>query len=150
MSELKFSFIQNPKDQMLNEIYNFDVKAFADSQDFDWTKENIKKELKEGWNIVSVKADNDIVCALFIKEEDKALFTKNTPIKITHQGNGYSHIIKDFYEDYAKDKGLKKVVNYCRDDNFRMISLNEGHHYVRTGKVIKGTANLIEWEKKLK
>ena len=150
MSELKFSFINNPKDNSLNDIYNFNVKAFADAQDFTWTKENIKKEIKVGWSIVSVEVGNDIVCALFVKEAEKSLMTKNTPIKINHQGNGYSHLIKDFYEEYAKDKGLSKVINYCPEDNFRMISLNEGHDYTRTGNVLKGTSNMIEWEKIIK
>ena len=57
---------------------------------------------------------------------------------------------KDFYEEFAKDKGIKTVINYCPDDNFRMISLNEGHDYEKTGNTLKNTTNMIEWVKKLK
>lgn len=150
MAELKIAQVKASSDKALNDIYNFNVQVFAGSHDFEWTKDNIKKELKDGWDIFSVNIDKDIICALFVKEESGKLLTKNTPIKLNFQGNGFSHMIKDFYEDYAKEKGLSTVINYCPDDNFRMISLNEGHDYKRTGKSLKNASNMIEWIKELK
>lgn len=149
MGAKKLKFETNTTQDELKEIYNFNVEAFADSQDFAWTEENLANEVKNGWKIISAKIDEDIVCALFMKKEEANLLTKNTPIKINHQGNGHSHTIKEFYEEYAKDNQLKSVYNYCPDDNFRMISLNEGHEYIRTGKTLDGNKKMIEWVKKL-
>jgi hypothetical protein len=150
MTTKKINFIPSSTADEIEQIYNFNVKAFADSQDFLWTPENIKSEIEAGWNLYSVRIDDDIICALFIKEEDKALYTKNTPIKLNYQGNGFSHIIKEFYEEYAVDNNLEKLVNYCPDDNFRMISLNEGHDYTKTGRTVDGKEHMLEWEKSLK
>ncbi|MBT4790699.1 MAG: hypothetical protein HON90_03945 [Halobacteriovoraceae bacterium] len=149
MSETKIKFIPSSSNNELNEIYNFNTIAFADSQDFAWSKENIKKEIKSGWEVISVKIENDIICALFLKEEQDCLLTKNTPIKLNYQGQGLSHIIKDYYEDYAKSKSLTGVLNYCPADNFRMIALNESHGYTKTGRNLDGNNSMIEWEKNL-
>jgi hypothetical protein len=62
----------------------------------------------------------------------------------------FSHMIKDWYEDIAKDKGIKKILNYCPFDNFRMISLNERHNYKKTGNMLGKANTIIEWEKVLK
>lgn len=137
-------------DQEIKDIYNFNVHAFADTQDFEWSEDNIKKELGEGWRLLSVSFDNSIVAAVFLKIEGSSLFTKNTPIKIDYQGNGFSHMIKDFYEQFAEGKNIDTIINYCPNDNFRMISLNEGHDYTRTGKVLGEHSNIIEWHKSLK
>lgn len=145
----KLNFIPTKTKEQINEVFNFNTQAFTDTQDFDWTKENIEQQLKSGWELVSVKSGKEIICALFIKKKDSALLTKNTPIKINHQGNGYSHLIKEYYESYAKDNGLIEVYNYCPGDNFRMISLNEGHDYAKTGKVLDSNKNMIEWVKKI-
>lgn len=142
-------FKRSETDKEIKEIYNFNAKAFADSQDFTWTEANIKKEIKDGWQLYSVNFDDDIVAALFLKEEDKTLFTKNTPIKLLYQGNGFSHKIKDFYEKVAKEHKLRKIVNYCPFDNFRMISLNEGHDYRKTGNALGPHNVMLEWEKDL-
>lgn len=150
MSELKIAQVKASSDKALNDIYNFNVQVFAGSQDFEWTKDNLKNEMKDGWDIFSVNIDKDIICALFVKNDKDKLLTKNTPIKMNFQGNGFSHIIKDFYEDYAKEYGITTVINYCPDDNFRMISLNEGHGYKRTGNTLKNASNMIEWVKELK
>lgn len=147
MTKIDIKFVPGKSEQQLNEIYNFNVKAFADFQDFPWTKENIKKEIKSGWSPYSVKIGKEIVCVLFTKQEDEKLFTKNTPIKIDFQGQGVSHKIKDFYEELADDFNVKEIVNYCPDDNFRMISLNEGHNYKKTGKMLGSNNNIIEWVK---
>lgn len=142
-------FRQSQTDSEISEIYNFNAKAFADSQDFTWSEDNIKNELKDGWKLYSVNFDNDIVAALFLKENGQVLYTKNTPIKLIYQGNGFSHKIKDFYEKVAKEHKLKKIVNYCPVDNFRMISLNEGHDYVKTGNTHGPGAEMLEWEKEI-
>lgn len=149
MSEKELLISPSKTEKEITEIYNFNVKAFAEMEDFSWSLENLKKEVKNGWNIYSVTFDGDIVCALFLKHQDNSLLTKNTPIKMNFQGNGFSHIIKDFYEEYAKDNDMSTVYNYCPVDNFRMISLNEGHDYIKTGEKLEGT-NLEEWIKSLK
>jgi hypothetical protein len=146
-SNLKFE-ASNTQEQ-IKAVFNFNTEAFTDTQDFTWTKENIEEQINSGWDLVSVKSGKEIVCALFIKKDKKALLTKNTPIKINHQGNGYSHLIKEYYENYAKDNGLGEVYNYCPADNFRMISLNEGHDYAKTGKSLENNSNMIEWVKKI-
>lgn len=130
-------------------IYNFNLEAFASSDGFDWSLSGIESQLKDGWNLYSVNFENDIVAALFLKASGDALFTKNTPIRLSHQGNGFSHMIKEFYEDIAKKAKLKRVFNYCPDDNFRMIALNEGHNYKKTGRFMGENSKVLEWEKKL-
>lgn len=142
-------FKQSTTGDDIKEIYHFNAKAFADSQDFTWSEENIKQEIKQGWKLYSVNFEDDIVAALFLKQEGPVLFTKNTPIKLIYQGNGFSHRIKDFYEKVAKENKVKKIVNYCPSDNFRMISLNEGHEYRRTGKSLGPQSEILEWEKVL-
>ena len=131
----------------IKDIYNFNVQAFADSHDFAWTEENINAEIQSGWALYSAQVSDEIICAIFVKEDGDSLLTKNTPIKLSYQGNGYSHMIKDFYEDFAKDKNLKFVYNYCPVDNFRMIGLNERHDYQKTGATLGGNMNMIEWKK---
>lgn len=148
-SDIKLSFQPSQNSKDIKEIYNFNVKAFADSQDFNWTEDNIKQEIQDGWTLYSARFEKDIIAALFVKIDEDTLYTKNTPIKLTHQGNGFSHIIKEFYEQYAKDNKLNKIINYCPMDNFRMISLNEGHDYKKTGRTIGPNQDMIEWEKKL-
>src|SRR5690606_9937208 len=115
--------------QEINRIFNFDANAFASAQDFDWTEANIKKEIQEGWQLYSASFEGEVVAAIFMKPNQDTLYTKNTPIKLNYQGNGFSHQIKEYYEKIAKEQGLGRIVNYCKADNFRMISLNEGHDY---------------------
>lgn len=150
MSETgKLIFKESRSKEEISEIYNFNVHAFADTQDFDWSEQNIKNEIKDGWILFSVEYDEDIVAAVFIKEDDKTLLTKNTPIKMDYQGNGFSHKIKDFYELYANENDIKTIINYCPFDNFRMISLNERHDYTKTGKVLGKNNHIVEWKKDL-
>ena len=134
----------------LVKIYNYNVQVFTDTPDFNWSLDNIKREIHEGWKLYSVSAEQQIIAAVFTKQTPDSLLTKATPIKLEFQGNGYSHQIKEFLEQMAKKQKLKKVVNYCRKDNFRMISLNETHGYTRTDKKIDGDNELVEWEKNLK
>jgi hypothetical protein len=149
MEDKSLNFKEVRKEDDIENLSKFDVQVFTDSQDFQWTLPNIKKELKSGWKLFSVSFNSEIVAAVFLKPEKDTLFTKNTPIKISFQGNGFSHRIKDFYEVEASKLHLKRVVNYCPVDNFRMIALNESHGYRRTGQTLGVSHKIIEWEKVL-
>jgi len=140
-------FKEAKKDDEVMNISNFDVQAFTDTSDFSWTLDNMKKEVKTGWKLFSVLAENEIIAAVLMKKDGDTLFTKNTPIKMAFQGNGFSHMIKDFYEEEAKKQQVKKVVNYCPVDNFRMIALNESHGYKKTGNSYGLNQNILEWVK---
>ena len=134
-------------DTEIDAIYNFNINAFADMQDFEWSVSNLSTQINEGWSVLSVSVDKDIVAAIFLKIDKKILLTRNTAIKIDYQGNGFSHMIKEFYEEYAKENKLDKIINYCAHDNFRMISLNEGHSYSKTGRYLDSNKQILEWEK---
>ena len=150
MEDLKpLVFKEAKKEEDVVNLSRFDIQAFTDTQDFSWTLDNIKKEVKTGWKLFSVMTDNEIVAAVLMRKEDDTLFTKNTPIKMAFQGNGFSHQIKHFYEEEAKKHQIHRVVNYCPVDNFRMIALNESHEYKRTGNAFGVNNNIIEWVKVL-
>lgn len=142
-------FKEAKKEEDVINLSKFDIQAFTDTQDFSWNLENIKKEVQTGWRLFSVMAEGEIVAAVLMKQDSSALLTKNTPIKLAFQGNGFSHQIKYFYEEEAKRLNINKVFNYCPVDNFRMIALNESHGYKRTGKSFGVSNNIIEWEKTL-
>ena len=142
-------FKEAKKEEEVVNISKFDVQAFTDTQDFSWTLDNIKKEVKTGWKLYSVITEDEIVAAVLVKRDGDTLHTKNTPIKMAFQGNGFSHQIKNFYEEEAKKFQIRKVVNYCPVDNFRMIALNESHGYKRTGNAFGINQNIIEWVKVL-
>ena len=146
--KLKFEKIKSHSD--IEKVYNYDVEVFTETPDFDWTLDSIKDEVKDGWQLYAVTLGEEIVAAAFMKEEGGALLTKNTPIKMIYQGNGYSHRIKDFFEDMAKEKKTPKVFHYCSSHNFRMIALNESHGYERTPKTFDGLKYMTEWEKPIK
>lgn len=137
-------------DNEIDAVYNFNTNAFADMQDFEWSVANLKEQINLGWNLLSVAIDDDVVAAIFLKIDSDTLFTKNTAIKMEYQGNGFSHMIKEFYEEFAKGKKINRIINYCASDNFRMISLNEGHDYIKTGNFLDSNKNILEWEKVLK
>jgi predicted GNAT family acetyltransferase len=148
MEELKsLTFKEAKKEEEVVNLSKFDIQAFTDTQDFSWSLDNIKKEVKTGWKLFSVMTDSEIVAAVLIRKDGDTLFTKNTPIKMAFQGNGFSHQIKNFYEEEARKFRANKVVNYCPVDNFRMIALNESHGYKRTGNAHGLTNNIIEWVK---
>jgi hypothetical protein len=102
--EKKLEFQQSKKETDIVDTYNYNVEVFADAGGFGWTLDGIKDEIKKGWKLYSAKFDDKIVAAIFMKEEKGSLLTKNTPIKLEYQGNGFSHQIKDYYESIAKDK----------------------------------------------
>lgn len=142
-------FKEAKKEEEVVNLSKFDMQAFTDTQDFSWNLDNIKKEVKTGWKLYSVLSEEEIVAAVLMRKEGDTLFTKNTPIKMAFQGNGFSHKIKDFYEEEAKRSQISRVVNYCPMDNFRMVALNESHGYKRTGKAFGVANNIIEWVKVL-
>lgn len=142
-------FKEAKKEEEVVNLSKFDIQAFTDTQDFSWNLDNIKKEVKTGWKLYSVTAEEEIVAAVLMRKDGDTLLTKNTPIKMAFQGNGFSHKIKNFYEQEAKKLNVVKVVNYCPVDNFRMIALNESHGYKRTGNAFGLGSNIIEWVKVL-
>ncbi len=142
-------FKEAKKEEEVVNLSKFDIQAFTDTQDFSWNLDNIKKEVKTGWKLYSVTTEEEIVAAVLMKKDTDTLFTKNTPIKMAFQGNGFSHKIKNFYEEEAKKQNIRRVINYCPVDNFRMIALNESHGYKRTGKAFGISNNIIEWVKVL-
>ncbi len=147
--ENELEFREAKKEEEVVNLSKFDMQAFTDTQDFSWNLDNIKKEVKTGWKLFSVMAEEEIVAAVLMKKDGDTLFTKNTPIKMAFQGNGFSHRIKDFYENEARKSQIRRVINYCPMDNFRMIALNESHGYKRTGKAFGVANNIIEWVKVL-
>ncbi len=145
--EKNLVFKEVKKEDEVIAISNFDIQVFTDSQDLQWNIDNIRREMKGGWKLYSVTYGPDTVAALFMKTDKESLYTKNTPIKLAFQGNGFSHRIKDFYEREASRLQLKRVVNYSPVDNFRMIALNESHGYRKTGNQLGVSSSIVEWEK---
>lgn len=145
---LKFIKASNSKD--IKTIYDYNIDAFSDSPGFNWNFDEIKKEVKAGWELYGVEESGEIIAALFYKLDGKTLFSKNTSIKISHQGSGFSHKIKDFFEVQAKESKVKEIVHYCSIDNFRMYSLNESHGYEKSDKRLGEKGQVVEWIKKMK
>lgn len=147
---MKLTFKKAKTEKDIKEIYDHNIDAFSDSPDFKWTFEEIKKEVSEGWELYSLIDEGEIVAAVFYKVEDDSLLTKNTAIKIDHQGAGLSHSIKEFFEKVAREKKLKRIYHYCRIDNFRMYSLNESHQYKKTPRKLGPEGLVVEWMKVVK
>ncbi len=148
MSDLVFTKVSKKDD--IRHVYEFNLGAFSDSPDFNWSLDSIEDELSQGWELYSVSDQDEIIAACFYKIVDDALLTKNTSIKMGFQGSGYSHKIKEYFEKIAREKHLKKIYHYCAIDNFRMYSLNESHNYRRTKRQVEGTDFVIEWVKDIK
>ena len=147
---LVFKKVEKPKDFKL--IHEYTIDAFSDT-DFSWTLEEIHKEVDLGWELWSVhNREGDIIAALFFRVEGDTLLTKNSGLKIHHQGLGYSHEIKNYFEKIASEREMTQIIHYCRIDNFRAYSLNEGHGYTKI--VSMGSPGereqIVEWIKILK
>jgi N-acetylglutamate synthase-like GNAT family acetyltransferase len=147
---MKLTFKKAKTEKDIKSIHDYNIDAFSDSPDFKWTFEEIKKEVADGWELYSLISDTEVVAAVFFKVEGDSLLTKNTAIKIDHQGAGLSHSIKEFFEKTAREHKLKKIYHYCRIDNFRMYSLNESHQYKKTPKKLGPGGLVVEWVKNLK
>ncbi len=135
-------------EQEIEDVYNYNSQAFSGILEKNWSMETLKEEVKSGWQLYAAVEEDQIVAALFIKKEEGALLTKNTSIKMGFQGKGHSHLIKQFYEDYAKENHLASIKSYCRQDDFRAISLNGTHGYVQKGNMMVGNCEILEWGKK--
>lgn len=146
---MSLTFTEATSSKELKKLHDYTIDAFSDTPDFSWTLDDLKHEMKDGWQIYCVtNEEEDVVAAVFVKVEGDTLQTKNTGLKIHHQGMGYSHQIKEFFEQFARKKKLKNLVHYCRIDNFRMYSLNESHGYSKTENKI-GDGQVVEWIKKI-
>ena len=51
----KLVFKPSKSKQEIASIYNFNVNAFADMKDFDWSEQNIKKEIADGYSLDMVE-----------------------------------------------------------------------------------------------
>jgi hypothetical protein len=144
---LKFKLLKSKKE--LDQVIDFNIDAFSDSFDFDWTVKGLQNEVKDGWELYAASIEKEIVAALLLRKDGTDLLTKNTSIKRGFQGSGYSHEIKNFFEARAKEFSLKRVVHLCQIDNFRMYSLNESHGYEKkSGR--GGNKKIVEWVKSIK
>lgn len=141
-------FVKATEKEAFENIFNHNIDAFSDSPDFSWNLDEIKKEVKAGWELYSVEVENEIIAAVFLKQEKNRLLSKNTSIKMHYQGSGYSHKIKDFVEEEAKKRGLHEIIHFCAIDNFRMYSLNESHGYAKLPRV-ETDAMTVAWSKKV-
>jgi len=145
--KLKFQKAKSNKD--IQNICDYNIDAFSDSPDFNWNMDEIQNEVAEGWELYSVMVDEEIIAALFFKTDKDTLYTKNTAVKVSYQGSGFSHKIKEYFEKVGRDKGLKHIIHYCRIDNFRMYSLNESHGYRKTPNKFGPDGQVVEWIKDL-
>lgn len=144
---MELDFFPADKSADIKKIYDYTIDAFSDTPDFKWTLDEIKKEVSDGWSLYGVRnTEKEIVAAVFFRLENKALHTKNTGLKIDHQGSGFSHAIKEFFEAKALELKAKSILHYCRIDNFRMYSLNESHGYQKTDTKIDD-GQIVEWKK---
>ena len=145
--KLKFQKAKSNKD--IQNICDYNIDAFSDSPDFNWNLDEIQNEVAEGWELYSVMVDDEIIAAVFFKTDKTTLYTKNTAIKVSYQGSGFSHKVKEYFEKVARDKGLTHIAHYCRIDNFRMYSLNESHGYRKTPNKFGPDGQVVEWIKDL-
>ena len=144
---LGFKKATNKKD--IEAMYQHNIDVFSESPDFEWSLNAIQEEVKDGWKLYGVYEGADIIAALFQKVDGKKLLTKNTAIKMTYQGSGYSHEIKEFFEKIAVENSINSIYHYCSIDNFRAYSLNESHKYKKTTKKLGDKKQVVEWVKKL-
>lgn len=149
MSTLEVEFINAKSDKDIEDIFYHNISAFFDSDEFNWTVPWLKEINRDGWNIYGVHCGNEIIAAFFIKKDGDSIITKQTPVKISFQGHGISHKIKNEIESLAKNDKIKSIFNYCAIDNFRMVALNESHGYKKTGRNPENKKTLVEWQKKL-
>ena len=145
--KLKFHLAQTDAD--VKSVYEYNIDAFSESPDFNWNLDEIKKEIADGWDLYSANINNEVIAAVFLKKDHATLYSKTTSIKINFQGSGYSHLIKQFIEDSAKQMKAKEIINFCGIDNFRMYSLNESHGYTKTGRKLGNNGQVVEWIKQV-
>ena len=69
--DLRFKKASSNKDYQ--DIFNHTIDAFSDSPDFNWTIEEIKREVNDGWVVYSASVEDEIIAAVFIKKVGKDL-----------------------------------------------------------------------------
>ena len=143
--KLIFQKAQSQKD--IQNVYEYNIDAFSESPDFNWNLKEIQKEVVGGWDLYAAYLGEEVIAAIFLKEENGQLLSKTTSIKMNYQGSGYSHKIKEFIEESAQQNKISEVVNFCGIDNFRMYSLNESHGYKKTGRKLGNKGQVVEWVK---
>lgn len=148
-SKKTISYLPVCDEKEIQSVFDYNIDAFSDTPDFLWRLDEIKDEIKNGWELYAVKWGEEVIAAVFLKHENSTLLSKNTAIKMANQGSGFSHQIKAFVESKAKELKAKKIFHYCRIDNFRMYSLNEGHGYKKTNQ-IQPDPQVVEWVKLIK
>jgi hypothetical protein len=146
---MSLNFVKANNSADVEAIYDYNIDAFSDTPDFKWTLEAIQSEVKKGWELYGVMLEKEVIAAVFLKVEDKSLFSKNTSVKMMYQGSGYSHKIKEFIEAQARSTKVDRIFHFCRIDNFRSYSLNESHGYKKTGNKHPEDPYLVEWVKEL-
>ncbi len=146
---MSLSFELAKTNKQIKAVYNHNMSAFFDSEEFEWSLAWLEEQVKDGWEVYSVSYEDEILAAFFLKKDGVKLLSKQTPIKINYQGNGFSHLIKEEIESIAKSKKIKEIFNYCAIDNFRMVALNESHGYKKTGGNFNNQKTVVEWSKKL-
>ena len=142
---VEFKLVKTKND--LNQVYNYNMSAFLDSDEFPWSLQWLEAQKREGQDIYQVKYEREVVAILFIQITPKSLLTRQTPLKFNFQGIGLSHEIKKYIERLARKSRKKDIFNYCAIDNFRMAALNESHNYKKTGKNRNPT--IVEWHKSI-
>ena len=142
---LEFQLTKTKKD--LIDVYNHNMSAFFDADEFAWSLQWLEAQKRAAWDIYQVKFDGEIIAAFFLKEVPKGLLTKQTPLKFNVQGHGLSHKIKEYIEVLARKAKQKDIFHYCAIDNFRMVALNESHGYKKTEK--NKVSAIVEWHKSL-
>jgi isocitrate lyase len=144
---MKLNFQKARSNKDIKNVYEYNIDAFSESPDFNWNLKEIEKEVSEGWDLYAAYLGEEVIAAIFLKEEKGQLLSKTTSIKMNYQGSGYSHKIKEFIEESAEKNKIKQVVNFCGIDNFRMYSLNESHGYKKTGRKLGIKGTVVEWVK---
>lgn len=147
--EVELTFKKVSQNSEVQTVFDYNIDAFSDSPDFNWGIDEIKQEMKEGWELYAAYLGKEVIAAIFLKKEKQGLLSKNTAVKIHHQGSGHSHQIKEFIEKRARSLKVKHIYHYCRIDNFRMYSLNEKHGYRKTDKKLGEGGQVVEWVKDL-
>ena len=146
---MKLIFQKAQSQQDIQNVYEYNIDAFSESPDFNWNLKEIQKEVLGGWDLYAAYLGEEVIAAIFLKEENGQLLSKTTSIKMNYQGSGYSHKIKEFIEESAQKNKISEVVNFCGIDNFRMYSLNESHGYQKTGRKLGNKGQVVEWVKVL-
>lgn len=121
-------FFKKQNQEQVNNLNQSAQEFFINSSDYSF--DAVKKDFSQGWDIYSISFEEHVVALASVRKKNDAYQTKNSNVRIDYRGNGFSHEIKNFFEQDALEKGLKKIINISSEDNFRQRSLNESHGYI--------------------